>query len=99
MALCIAEKSSNNNQSIELLIYSYIIYIHTCGQFVHHDLRRPSDIAGERFDNILLTPAGLRLIDVGISALQTNVGDNLFKKYVAVELQELIIFKEFFLSR
>ncbi len=72
--------------------------LHAAG-FVHHDLRRPSDIAGERFDNILLTPTGLRLIDVGISALQTNVGDNLFKKYVDVELHELKIFKEFFLSR
>ncbi|MEO6455896.1 MAG: hypothetical protein ABIN97_17575 [Ginsengibacter sp.] len=72
--------------------------LHKSG-FVHHDLRRPSDIAGERFDNILLTTTGLRLIDVGISALQTNVGNNLFKKYVDVELKELKIFKEFFLSR
>ncbi len=72
--------------------------LHVAG-FVHHDLRRPSDIAGERFDNILLTPLGLRLIDVGISALQTNVGEKLFTKYVEVELQELNIFKDFFLSR
>lgn len=72
--------------------------LHKAG-FVHHDLQRPSDIGGERFDNILLTPTGFRLIDVGISALQINVGENLSKKYVEVELQELKIFKEFFLSR
>ena len=72
--------------------------LHAAG-FVHHDLRRPSDIAGERFDNILLTPNGIRLIDVGISALKSQTGDKLFNKYVEVELQELEIFKEFFLSR
>ena len=72
--------------------------LHTAG-FVHHDLRRPSDIAGERFDNILLTPLGIRLIDVGISALQSQTGDKLFNKYVEAELQELRTFKEFFLSR
>lgn len=72
--------------------------LHNAG-FVHHDLRRPSEIAGERFDNILLTPGGLRLIDVGISALKTNVGEKLFDKYVEVELQELKIFKDFILSR
>ena len=72
--------------------------MHTAG-FVHHDLRRPSDIAGERFDNILLTPFGIRLIDVGISALQSQTGDKLFNKYVEAELQELRTFKEFFLSR
>jgi len=72
--------------------------LHSSG-FVHHDLRRPSDITGERFDNILLTPNGIRLIDVGISALQSQIGNKLFKKYVEVELEELEIFKEFFLSR
>lgn len=72
--------------------------LHNAG-FVHHHLRRPSDIAGERFDNILLTPFGLRLIDVGISALKINVGENLFKKYIEAELQEMKTFREFFLSR
>jgi len=32
------------------------------------------------FDNILLTEQGLRLIDVGISALGSQVGDAIFKK-------------------
>jgi serine/threonine protein kinase len=72
--------------------------LHKTG-FVHRDLRRPSNIPGERFDNILLTTNGLRLIDVGISALRTQVGDKLFDKYVEVELEEFKIFKEFFLNR
>ncbi|RYF55807.1 MAG: hypothetical protein EOO39_37545, partial [Cytophagaceae bacterium] len=33
--------------------------------FVHRDLKRPSDLDGLAFDNILLTDRGLRLIDVG----------------------------------
>ena len=72
--------------------------LHKAG-FVHRDLRRPSNISGDRFDNVLLTAGGLRLIDVGISALRTQVGDKLFDKYVEVELEELQIFKEFFLNR
>ncbi len=72
--------------------------LHTAG-FVHRDLRRPSNIPGERFDNILLTPQGLRLIDVGIAALASQVGEKLFKKYIEAELNELEIFKEFFINR
>ncbi len=72
--------------------------LHASG-FVHRDLRRPSNIDGERFDNILLTVNGLRLIDVGISAIRTQVGDKLFDKYVEVELEELQVFKQFFLNR
>ncbi len=72
--------------------------LHKAG-FVHHDLSRPSDIGGEHFDNILLTTKGLRLIDVGISALQYQVGEKLFSKYAEVELAELYKFKDFFLAR
>ncbi len=72
--------------------------LHLSG-FVHHDLSRPSNISGEHFDNILLTETGLRLIDVGISALRSQTGEKLFKKYVEVELNELQKFKEFFLTR
>ncbi len=43
--------------------------LHNSG-FIHHDLRRPSNISGLAFDNILLTDEGLRLIDVGISVLR-----------------------------
>ncbi|HWB24319.1 MAG TPA: hypothetical protein VG738_02515 [Chitinophagaceae bacterium] len=72
--------------------------LHAAG-FVHRDLRRPSNIPGERFDNILLTVTGLRLIDIGISALRHQVGDKLFARYIEAELEELKIFKEFFLNR
>jgi serine/threonine protein kinase len=72
--------------------------LHQAG-FVHRDLKRPSDIGGLAFDNILLTEQGLRLIDVGISALKTQVGDTIFTKYVALEIQEMAIFREYFLNR
>lgn len=72
--------------------------LHLAG-FVHRDLKRPSDIQGLAFDNILLTEQGLRLIDVGISALKSQVGDKLFEKQVAIELQELAVFKDYFLNR
>ena len=67
--------------------------------FVHRDLKRPSNLTGERYDNIFLTNTGLRLIDVGISALRHQVGDKLFSKYVEVELQEFAEFKHHFLNR
>ncbi len=72
--------------------------LHRAG-FVHRDLRRPSDMPGLTFDNIFLTPEGLRLIDVGISALKTQVGEQLFERFVHQELAELEAFREFFLSR
>ncbi|WP_051211335.1 hypothetical protein [Runella zeae] len=59
--------------------------LHQAG-FVHRDLKRPSDIGGLLFDNILLTEQGLRLIDVGISALRSQVGLKIFEKYVDAEL-------------
>ena len=67
--------------------------------FVHRDLKRPSDIQGLAFDNILLTNTGLRLIDVGISALQSQVGDKIFEKQIEIEKQEMLLFKEYFLNR
>ncbi|MEO0059598.1 MAG: hypothetical protein RLZZ312_1245 [Bacteroidota bacterium] len=72
--------------------------LHKAG-FVHRDLKRPSDIQGLAFDNILLTEQGIRLIDVGISALKHQVGDKLFDKMVDIELKELELFKEYFLNR
>ncbi len=72
--------------------------LHRAG-FVHRDLRRPSDMPGERFDNIFLTPTGFRLIDVGISALHSKVGERLFKRFVEQEMAELALFKTFVLSR
>lgn len=72
--------------------------LHHAG-FAHRDLARPSNIPGERYDNVLLTHAGLRLIDVGISALRHQVGDALFGRFVEQELEELARFKDFFLNR
>lgn len=75
-----------------------VLALHAAG-FVHHDVQRPSNLPGERFDNILLTTQGLRLIDVGISVLRRQVGDSFFNAYVQRELEELARFKEFFLGR
>ncbi|MEP7171361.1 MAG: hypothetical protein ABI855_18475, partial [Bacteroidota bacterium] len=61
--------------------------LHHAG-FVHRDLKRPSGIGGLAFDNILLTQTGLRLIDVGISALRKQVGDKIFEKYIEFEKKE-----------
>lgn len=72
--------------------------LHKAG-FVHRDIKRPSNLTGLAFDNILLTTQGLRLIDVGISALRTQVGDNIFNKYLETELQEMAEFREYFLNR
>ncbi len=72
--------------------------LHKAG-FVHRDLKRPSDIQGLAFDNILLTNKGLRLIDVGISAIKSQVGDKLFEKQLEIERNEIELFKEYFLNR
>lgn len=72
--------------------------LHKAG-FVHRDLRRPSNIVGAPFDNILLTPQGLRLIDVGISALRSSVGDKLFMRFVEQEHTEVEAFVEYFGER
>ena len=72
--------------------------LHAAG-FAHRDLRRPSDMPGERFDNVFLTEGGIRLIDVGISALREQVGDRLFARFVERELEELEAFRTYFLSR
>jgi len=72
--------------------------LHKAG-FVHRDLKRPSNISGLAFDNILLTQSGLRLIDVGISALQIQVGNTIFEKYLAIEEKEIAEFEDYFLNR
>jgi serine/threonine protein kinase len=72
--------------------------LHKSG-FVHRDLKRPSYIGGLAFDNILLTQTGLRLIDVGISALRKQVGDKIFEKNVEEEINEMAEFRKYFLNR
>lgn len=69
--------------------------LHAAG-FVHRDIKRPSKIKGDRFDNVFLTANGIRLIDVGISARREQVGSKLFAKYGATELEDMGNFKEFF---
>ena len=61
--------------------------------------KKPSDIQGLAFNNILLTNTNLRLIDVGVSALQSQVGDKIFEKQIEIEKQEIQLFKEYFLNR
>lgn len=75
-----------------------LLELHTNG-FVHNDLRRPDDIGGEKFDNILLTNKGLRLIDVGVSILKHQVGEKFFKTYIENEKKELAEFKYYFINR
>ena len=72
--------------------------LHRAG-FVHRDLKRPSNIGGSAFDNILLTEQGLRLIDVGISALKAELNDKIFQKFLETEQQEMLLFKDYFLNR
>ncbi len=72
--------------------------LHKAG-FVHRDIKRPSNQSGERYDNIFLTNSGLRLIDAGISALRSQVGDKLFGKYLEVEEREMAEFRTYFLNR
>lgn len=67
--------------------------------FVHRDLQRPSNMPGMQYDNIFLTDTGLRLIDVGISALKDKVGQQLFDRFIQQELEELERFRTYFLSR
>lgn len=80
------------------VFHDEILALHAAG-FVHHAIQRPSNLPGERFDNILLTQQGLRLIDVGISVLRRQVGDSFFNAYVQRELEELARFQTFFLGR
>ena len=75
-----------------------LLQLHSSG-FVHRDIRRPSDMPGFSFDNIFLTDKGIRLIDVGISALRSQVGDKLFDKFVEQEIIELKAFETFFINR
>lgn len=72
--------------------------LHKAG-FIHRDLKRPSNIGGLAFDNILLTEQGLRLIDVGISIIKQQVGAKIFEKSLEIENQEIQAFKEYFLNR
>ncbi len=75
-----------------------LMQLHQAG-FVHRDIKRPSGISGEYFDNVLLTHKGLRLIDIGISTLRKQVGEKIFDKYIENEKEEIKVFKKYFLER
>ncbi len=72
--------------------------LHEAG-FAHRNVRRPSSESGEVFDNVFLTAQGIRLIDVGISAIRSTVGEKLFSLYVAQEKEEFAAFRNCYLSR
>ena len=72
--------------------------LHEAG-FAHRDVRCPSSESGEAFDNVFLTAQGIRLIDVGISAIRSTVGEKLFSLYVAQEQKELAAFRSYYLFR
>ena len=80
------------------LFESELSQLHKSG-FVHRDIKRPSNISGYAFDNVFMTDRGIRLIDVGVSALKSQVGEKIFHKFVEQELNELKEFKEYFLNR
>ena len=65
---------------------------------MHRDLKRPADIQGSAFDNILLTKKGLRLIDVGISALKSQAGEKILEKQLEIEKYGMQLFREYFLN-
>lgn len=72
--------------------------LHKAG-FVHRDLQRNNPAFGMMYDNIFLTEAGIRLINVGISELKMRVGERQFSRFVDMELRELEKFRHFFLNR
>ena len=70
--------------------------LHSNG-FAHWDVKRPSHVcksADRLWDNIILTPQGLRLIDTGNSVL---VDDYDFEDAVSEDLQNAMEFKQVFL--
>jgi RIO-like serine/threonine protein kinase len=68
--------------------------LHSNG-FAHWDVKRPAHVAKERlWDNIVLTPQGLRLIDTGNSVLQDNYA---FEKACEEDIKNAMEFKEVFL--
>jgi len=87
-----------NQLEVAKIYEDELAQLHKAG-FAHRDIFRPSDMAGERYDNVFLTDKGLRLIDVGISALRRQVGGSLFERFVEQELKEVAEFKVFFLNR
>jgi hypothetical protein len=72
--------------------------LHEAG-WLHGHLYEPGNVPGNSFDNIFLTPQGIRLIDTGKAVLRQNVGEMLFDKYKRDEWEAVRMFKEYFLKR
>jgi serine/threonine protein kinase len=72
--------------------------LHKAG-FCHRDIRRPSGFGGRYFDNVIVTESGIRLIDVGISALKELAGEVLFNKYVEAEMKEIEEYYEYLMGQ
>lgn len=56
-------------------------------------------IFNKYFDNIIVTEQGIRLIDVGISAIKEIAGELLFNKYTEAEMKELEEYYDYLLSQ
>lgn len=72
--------------------------LHEAG-FVHNHLQREAGFTSGKWDNILLTQGGLRLIDAGRSLLRSETEEATFDAAVASELQQLELFGEMLLAR
>jgi hypothetical protein len=72
--------------------------LHEAG-WLHGDLYQPGNAPGVSFDNIFLTPQGIRLIDTGKAVLKQNAGEMLFEKKVRDEWEAVSMFKGYFLGR
>lgn len=72
--------------------------LHKAG-FAHMDLVDTSDEDELFFDNIFLTQNGLRLIDLGISAMKGQVRERALQVFIEKDLEDFELFKNYFLSR
>ena len=71
--------------------------LHNAG-LVHCDIERPTGFPGGKFDNMILTLERLRLIDLGISQIKSQVGEKLFQDSVKAELKALKLFEDYLLE-
>jgi serine/threonine protein kinase len=89
-------------KEIRETIYSVFVdelaHLHKNG-FCHRDIKRPSGFGGRPYDNVILTESGIRLIDVGISAIKDLAGNSLFDNYIKSEMKEVEEFYEYFVNQ
>lgn len=75
--------------------------LHTLRQagFVHRDLLRPSNLPGGRYNNILLTSKAYAWLMWAFPCCSGKPATSFFRAYVQRELEELALFRKFFLGR